>query len=141
MDGPWGMIPGGAFRGTETGRPCVALVATGATALAEIELEVRTPTPRSMTIWNVVLDESMYVPADFLTPFKRWPHHVEADSRVRVRADGQVYRCAAVRVTDPDQIEALRRAIAAKYAIEPDGWASRAEVWWFELGPAPEQGS
>ncbi len=137
MDGPWAMIPGGAFLTGVPERSCSELPASRFADLAEVEVEVRAPQPRSITTWNVVVGGSVYLPADFLTPIKRWPHQVLADPRVRVRVHGQIYRCHAVRVTDTERVETLRRAIATKYAIEPDGWASRAQVWWFELRPAP----
>jgi hypothetical protein len=137
MDGPWGMIPGGPFAESEPELACGKLRAIPSAVLTELELEVRAPRPRSITTWSVVVDRSVYVPADFLTPLKRWPHQVLADPRIRVRVGGQIYRCHAERVTQPDRISKLRRAISAKYAIEPDGWASRARVWWFELLPVP----
>ncbi len=135
MDGPWGMIPGGPFKTSEPDLPCDRQSPIHSVDLAELEVEVHATDPRTITTWNVVLDEALYLPADFLTPIKRWPQQVVEDPLVRVRAAGQVYRCAAVRVTEAGRVEALRAAIAAKYAIDPDGWASRATVWWFELRP------
>jgi hypothetical protein len=135
MDGPWGMIPGGRFATGGPDLPCRKLSALDLADVVEVEVEVRAPEPRTITTWNVVVDGSVYIPADFLTPLKRWPHQLVADPRLRIRALGQIYHCQAARVTRAEQIEVLRHAIAAKYAIEPDGWASRTEVWWFELRP------
>ncbi|MEZ4334571.1 MAG: hypothetical protein R3F35_22680 [Myxococcota bacterium] len=131
-DGPWGPIPGGRLHGRE--RPCPIEAAPFA-AVHAVELEVSPDRPRSVRIWSVVVDDRLFVPGDFLTPMKRWPAQVVADPRVRIRIDGQLYRCRARRVTDPATVEALRRETARKYRIEPDGWAARSEVWWFELGP------
>jgi len=126
--GPWGPIPGGALSGPEiacgTGFP---------TDLREIEVEVRPEDPYSVTTWNVVLDGTLYIPADFLNPVKRWPGFVDADERIRLRVDGLVHRCRAVRVTDADLVGRLRAAIAAKYDIAPDGIAARTEVWWYRV--------
>jgi len=138
MDGPWGMIPGGPFVTREPDRPCNELSGVQVSAQDEIEVEVHSADPRTITTWNVLLDGTLYLPADFLTPIKRWPRQVLADPLVRVRSEAKVYRCWAIRVTDEQRIEALRRAIAAKYEIDPDGWASRATVWWFELRPVDE---
>ena len=133
LDGPWGMLPGGAFRGAETDcrRDWSDLA-----DLVELELELRPEAPRSITIWSVVLEGVLYLPADFLTGIKRWPHQLAADPRIRVRAAGAIHRCRADRVTDSERIAALRRAIAAKYAIDPEGWAASVDVWWFRVGPA-----
>ena len=55
------------------------------------------------------------------------------DPRVVVRVEGTLYRGRVVRVTDPRQIEALRRSVAAKYGVAEDGWAARQEVWFFRV--------
>ena len=134
-DGPVGPLPGGRLRGEDA--PC-AVDWRGRDAEREVELEVSPDAPRSVRIWNVVEDGRLFVPGDFLTPAKRWPHQVMADPRVRLRIAGELFRCEARRVTDPAQIDALRREAARKYALAPDGWAARSEVWWFELLPRAE---
>jgi hypothetical protein len=131
-DGPVGPIPGGALRGEAKNCP------TAWTAFAterEVEFEVSPSRPRSVRIWNVVLEGRLYVPGDFLTPIKTWPHRVVADPRVKLRIAGQLFRCRALRVEDAATIEALRREAARKYDLEPDGWAARSEVWWFAIEP------
>ena len=132
LDGPWGMLPGGRLEGAA--EPC----RSGWDAIAdlpEIEVEVRPAAPRSVTTWSVVHDGALFVPADFLTPWKRWPHQVLEDDRVRLRAGGRIFECRAERVEDADLIERLRSAIAAKYDIDPDGRAAEVEVWWFRVRP------
>jgi hypothetical protein len=133
LDGPWGMIPGGAFRGE--GRPCGEAPWERLASVREVELEVRPSRPRSITTWNVVRGNELYVPADFLTPWKRWPHQVVADGSVRVRVGGDIFECHAERVLDPERIAELRLAAMAKYDLDPGGRAARTEVWWFRLGP------
>jgi hypothetical protein len=131
-DGPIGPLPGGRLRGEE--EPCPGDW-TAFASEREVELEVSPDSPRSVRIWNVVQDGRLFVPGDFLTPIKRWPHQVVVDPRVRVRIAGELYRCTARRVSDSTLIDSLRRETARKYALEPDGWAARSEVWWFELVP------
>lgn len=131
-DGPIGPIPGGRLRGEEN--PCLGDW-TAFASEREVELEVSPDAPRSVRIWSVVHDRRLFVPGDFLTPIKRWPHQVGVDPRVRVRIAGELFRCDARRIRDAPLIETLRRGAGRKYALEPDGWAARSEVWWFELVP------
>lgn len=130
LDGPWGMVPGGPFHGRDESCPRDFSFAA---ETAEIEVEVASG--RSMTIWSVVRHGTLYLSADFLTPWKGWPHTLAADPRLRLRLDGRVFRCRAERVDDPETIDALRREAARKYDLEPDGWAARVEVWWFRVAP------
>jgi len=133
LDGPWGMLPGGRFHGE--GLPCTHERLRALADSTEVEIEARPDRPRSMTTWSVVVDGSLYVPADFLTPWKRWPYHVLEDPRIRLRAAGGILDCRAERVEDAARIEQLRRAIAGKYELKPDSRAASIEVWWFQLGP------
>lgn len=133
MDGPWGMLPGGAFRGAET--DCPVDWSDQADAV-ELEIEVRPDAPRSMTIWSAVDQGELFLAADFLTPFKFWPHQLLADGRVRIRTGEGMFACRATRDTDPVRIERVRATIAEKYGIAPDGWVAGAEVWWFRVAPS-----
>ena len=136
-DGPVGMFPGGRLRG-ESG-PCPGPGDWERfRETEESELEVRPARPRSVRTWNVVHDGVLHLPADFLTPIKRWPYQVQDDPNVRVRIDGETFACRAARVIDPGSVEALRLATGTKYGIEPDSRAARVEVWWFRLDPRDE---
>jgi hypothetical protein len=132
-DGPLGPIPGGALAGSEA--PCPKDGFGFARAVQEIQLEVRPDAPRSVTTWAIVEGDTLHVPADFFNPGKRWPLQADADPRVRVRIQGQVYACAAHRVRDEAAVARLRAAAAAKYDVDPESWASRQEVWWYRIGP------
>lgn len=135
LDGPWGWLPGGPFRGVS--EPCPAEGFAVFADVEELELEVRPASPRSITTWSVVRDGELFVPADFLTPWKRWPHQVVEDSRVRVRVLDRIYACRAERVSDAGLIGALREEAARKYGLDRDGLAARTEVWWFRISPRP----
>ncbi len=135
-DGPVGPLPGGQLAGPDAACPVDWRALAGE---REVELELKPEAPRSVRIWNVVVAGRLFVPGDFLTPIKRWPHQVLADPRVRIRIAGRIFNCEARRVEDPERIEALRAEAARKYALEPDGWAARSEVWWFELVPRPDE--
>lgn len=133
LDGPFGPWPGGRLRGSS--QPCEAADWSALTDFRELEIEVWPESPRSLTTWGVVHEGELFVPADFLTPWKRWPQQVTIDSRIRVRVDHSIFDCAAHRVTDTGRIEALRRAIASKYELSPHGRAAQVDVWWFAVGP------
>ena len=126
--GPLGPIPGGALSGVEVACP-TAFPAD----VRQIQIEVRPEDPHSVTTWNVVLEGTLFVPADFLNPVKRWPSYVEADERVRVRVGALVYTCRAIRVVDAERIDLLRAAAARKYDLDPDGAAASTEVWWYRI--------
>ena len=133
LDGPWGMVPGGRLEGPSVG--CEAARWDEFASTRELELEVRPSRPRSLTTWSVVHDGELFVPADFLTPWKRWPHQVLEDGRIRLRLGGEIYECRAERVADEERIGRLRRAIAEKYALQADGRAATIDVWWFRIRP------
>jgi len=131
-DGPLGPLPGGALvRGAlvENGPPRWEAAGIGQT----IELEVRPRAPWSITTWAVLYAGDLYVAADFLNPWKRWPDFVLQEPAVVVRAAGRRYRCSAMRIEDPALIAALRRAFAEKYALSPEGLAAHSTVWFFRL--------
>jgi hypothetical protein len=128
------MFPGGAF--DSKSEPCLA---TGEwerfAGEVESELEVRPSRPRSVRTWNVVHDGALYVPADFLTPVKRWPYQVLENSNVRVRIGGETFSCRATRIEEPAVVAAIRERVGRKYELDPDGRPARVEVWWFRLDP------
>ena len=131
--GPLGMIPGGRLVGP------IAADQNPDWSFTErvrtIAVEVDPNDPLAVTTWVFTLDGALYVAADFFNPFKQWPHRALADPRVRLRIDGQIYERLAVRVTDPVLIERLRRAVADKYDVAPDGLAARVPVWFFRMDP------
>jgi hypothetical protein len=127
--GPIGPIPGRALRGE--------VAAESSPELADIEselevaIEVRGARPRSVTTWMVVHGGELYIPADFMLPFKQWPDTVLEDERIVIRIRGLLYPARAVRVTVPQLVMELRRVVAQKYDVDPQGLAARSEVWFF----------
>ena len=133
LDGSWGMVPGGRFEGPSM--PCGKARWEQFAAVRELEVEVRPGRPRSVTTWSVVREGELFVPADFLTPWKRWPYQVLDDSRIRIRVGAQIFECRAERVGDEELIGQLRLAAAAKYDLQLEGLAARTKVWWFRVRP------
>lgn len=86
----------------------------------EIALEVSgfLGLPHSVTIWCAQLDGTLFVGArDPET--KRWPAWVDEDPDVRLEIDDKLYAVRLTPENDPDTLERLKLAYAAKYAI-PD---------------------
>lgn len=136
LDGPLGMLPGGRLRGAS--QPCPASWDARAD-FRELEIELTPERPRSVRTWGIVQDGALFVPADFLTPWKRWPFQVQADPRVRIRLGedprGEIFECAATVTGEPLLVAALRAGIAAKYDIPTDGRAAQVRVIWFRIAP------
>ena len=133
-DGPIGPFPGG---------PLVAgdLVAgpepdwTFAAERSDIEIEVNPENPRSRTVWLIVDQGELFVPAGFASS-KTWPSEAAADGRVVVRVAGKRYARQATRVTDAARLEALRAGLGRKYGMTPRADGSD-DTWFFHMGPRP----
>lgn len=84
----------------------------------EIYIEVRTPylLPHSVTIVCATLDGQLYVGARNPTE-KRWVAYVDRDPDVRLEIGERVYERRLAPVDDPERVDAVFRAYAAKY-----GW-------------------
>lgn len=137
--GPLGPLPGGRLAGPEEACPGPEAGGFGfARGVREVEVEVRPDAPRSVTTWALVEDGTLFVPADWLTPWKTWPHLALEEPRVRVRIRGTVHACCAARVKDPGAIERLRQGAGAKYGLDPAGRAAQVQVWWFRIAPCEE---
>lgn len=134
MDGPIGPFPGG---------PLVAgdLVSgpypdwSFAAEIPSIEIEVNAADPRSRTVWLLVDQGELFVPAG-LASRKTWPSQAVADGRVVVRIAGKRYERQASRVTDPVRLDALRSALGRKYGVTPSQGGSD-DTWFFRLAPRP----
>jgi len=135
--GPLGPLPGGRLAGPEAACPAPAEGGFGfARGVRQVAVEVDPEDPRSVTTWALVQEDgALVVPADWLTPWKTWPHRALEDPRVRVRVEGTVHPCCATRVEAPQAVARLRRETAAKYDVDPEGRAAQVQVWWFRLAP------
>src|SRR5262245_1307407 len=132
MDGPIGPFPGGPLATGE--------LVTGpdpdwsfAAAIPSIELQVNPAHPLSRTVWVLVDQGDLFVPAGWASR-KRWPSEAMADGRVVVRIAGKRYQRQATRVTDPVRVDALRSALGRKYGVTPSPNGSD-DTWFFRLGP------
>ena len=133
-DGPIGPFPGGPLASGE--------LVTGpdpdwtfAAEIPSIELQVNPADPLTRTVWVLVDQGELFVPAG-LASRKNWPSQAVADGRVVIRVDGKRYERQASRVTDPVRIDALRSALGRKYGMTP-GPDGSDDTWFFRLAPRP----
>jgi hypothetical protein len=133
-DGPIGPFPGGPLASGE--------LVTGpdpdwsfAAEIPTIELQVNPAHPLTRTVWVLVDQGELFVPAG-LASRKTWPSQAVADGRVVIRVDGMRYERQASRVTDPVRIDALRSALGRKYGMTPSPDGSD-DTWFFRLAPRP----
>ena len=133
-DGPIGPFPGGPLVAGElvSGPEPDWSFAAG---LPDFEIEVGAEHPRSRTVWLLVDQGELFVPAGFAS-HKTWPAEALADPRVVVRVGGKRYAREATRVTDPARIERLRNALGRKYGMRPKADASD-DTWFFQMEPRP----
>jgi len=134
LDGPLGPFPGGPLITGELVSgpdPDWSFVAE----ISSIELEVNAAKTLSRTVWVLVDQGELVVPAGFASR-KTWPSQAMADGRVVVRVAGKRYARQATRVTDPVRLDALRSALGRKYGVTvgPDG---SDDTWFFRLAPRP----
>lgn len=95
----------------------------------EIFVEVATPyfLPHSVTIWCAQLHGQLYIGARD-PDTKNWPGWLAADRDIRLKIGPHVYPVRAIDVPDEDTLDAIRRAYAEKYDLDPD--AKRDVRYW-----------
>lgn len=133
-DGPIGPFPGGPL---DSGELVIGPDPdwSFAAAIPSIELQVNPAHPLSRTVWVLVDQGELFVPAG-LASRKTWPSQAVADGRVVIRIAGKRYERQASRVTDPVRLDALRSALGRKYGMTPSADGSD-DTWFFRLAPRP----
>jgi hypothetical protein len=145
--GPWGpqrMLAGGPYLGSASEERVDDWTFTDDEML--IGIETRGAWFRhSVTILCVSANRNLYVMARH-APTKRWVQDVGRDPRVRLGIGDKLYAGRAVRVTDPDEADAVARGFLRKYVgidaphahalfgAVPSG-DDRAEVWAWRIDP------
>ncbi len=132
---PWGPISGGRLEGSLVTEPVADWSFTN--SRQTVELETRLEDPYSVTVWCVAHGDALYVPSRHAAK-KSWVQHVLAEPQVRVRVGERIYAGSMIRVTDPDEIEAVVPALVAKYELDPPGESEDDEVWLFRIRSSAE---
>ncbi len=126
--GPLGPFPGMAFEGAPSEVPLEeALPFEG----DEIELQIPTDPPYTITTHAFEIDGSFYVGADFVFPFKRWVYIVQEDPEVLVRIGGRLFRRRAVFIQDRQESRRLLEELSRQRGHDPDDWLT--DVWFFRM--------
>ncbi len=112
---PLGPIPGGALDGDIVPWPENW---QHAEECENVLLQTNPDAPYSVTIWGVGIGQDFYVGASKRS--HQWARYVEADPRVILEVDGQLYRALAMRVTDPATTQQVAEHFVAKYDIDRD---------------------
>jgi hypothetical protein len=135
--GPVGPFAGGELSGELAAAP---LDLASLEQTTQVQLETNPAAPHSVNTWIGVADGAVYVPTSMirgpLSPAEReWVKNVQADPRVRLRAEGALHELLAVRVEDRAQYAAARAALEAKYELAADDMDPAREIWLFRLEP------
>lgn len=125
---PFVLLPGGALEGATSPLPASWAFTD---EVDTIQLETRPDEPYSVNIWVIALDAHLYVHAG--ASRSAWIENMEADPRVRLRAEGKIYELAAARVTDQTEFTRFADAYEKKYDRRPRN-ENIGEVYLFRLG-------
>ena len=112
--GPFLLLPGGALEGE------VAPVPDdwGFTdQISTVQIETRPEDPYSVNIWITAAGGALYLHAG--ANRATWVEHLEADPRLRVRVEDEIFELAATRVTGEDEYATFASAYEAKYGVRP----------------------
>ena len=117
-------IPGGQLAGPEGEAP-----AQWSQVPDTFQLETRPAEPYSINIWGVAMGGDLYVATS--PEGANWTPYIEADPRVRVRFDEEVYPLRAVLVDDADEHARVMAVYEEKYGIGTD-WVATSMMFRLE---------
>ncbi len=123
--GPLGPIPGPKLSGAAVEEPVVQW--SFVDAIQTIQVETRPEAPYSVNTWVTRAGKRIY--AFSSSEDKTWVRNILEDSRVRIRVDGRVHPCSAVRVTDLEEKRAFLLQMRVKYG---DHFEFDLQAWEFQ---------
>lgn len=122
------VFPGGELSGTERPLPADWEFTRD---FQTIQLEARPSDPYSVNVWGVAANRKFYVASD--GGESRWARVIEADPRVRLRIGDDIFKLAAKRAVDPDELEDVIDAYIEKYGGDRERSFVR-DAWVYRLG-------
>lgn len=139
-DGPWGVVPGGAF--SESAQPAPQDWSF-TKDLDTVEFQLIDPVS-SRTSWIMEHNNRVFIPSGYMNStvgklWKHWPMHAEINGTALLRINGEVYRVTLKRTKNPELLRPVMGELARKYmSAQPplDTMLDEVEnnnLWVFEL--------
>ena len=139
-DGPWGVVPGGAF--SESAQPAPQDWSF-TKDLDTVEFQLIDPVS-SRTSWIMEHNNRVFIPSGYMNStvgklWKHWPMHAEINGTALLRINGEVYRVTLKRTKNPELLRPVMGELARKYmSAQPplDTMLDEDEnnnLWVFEL--------
>ena len=128
--GPLVMIPGGQLSGTAKPAPDSWAFTD---AVDVVQLETRPDDPYSVNVWTIATGDHLYVVAGYGDE-TTWARHIEADPRIRLKVEDDVYELRAERTDDDAEIDSFLEAAIAKYDFELEE-GQREQAILYRLSP------
>jgi|TARA_B100000809_G_C14957028_1_gene465979 hypothetical protein len=139
-DGPWGVVPGGAF--SESAKP-TPQDWSFTKNLDTVEFQLIDPVS-SRTSWIMEHDNRAFIPSGYMNStvgklWKHWPIYAEKNGTALLRIDGEVYTVTLQRTKNPELLRPVMSELARKYiSVEPPldsmlDEVSSNNLWVFEL--------
>jgi hypothetical protein len=139
-DGPWGVVPGGAF--SESAQPAPQDWSF-TKDLDTVEFQLIDPVS-SRTSWIMEHNNRVFIPSGYMNStvgkvWKHWPMHAEKNGTALLRIDGKAYRVTLERTKNPELLRPVMGELARKYmSAQPPLDTMLNEVqsnnlWVFEL--------
>ena len=138
MEGYLGLVPGGPFRSGETAPGPADWGFLQDRQL--IEFQTMQP-PRSRTVWLGVHEGRLFLVSGYMTTrwgrlWKQWPHHLQADDRIIIRADGRLYEQRLQRIEGGPLVMPVMNEYSRKYPVPrvtDDSPVTSGSVWMYEV--------
>jgi hypothetical protein len=139
-DGPWGVVPGGAF--SESAQPAPQDWSF-TKDLDTVEFQLIDPVS-SRTSWIMEHNNRVFIPSGYMNStvgkvWKHWPMHAEKNGTALLRIDGKAYRVTLERTKNPELLRPVMGELARKYmSAQPplDTMLNELQsnnLWVFEL--------
>ena len=97
-------------------------------AVDTVQIETDPEDPYSVNVWTVGIGADVYVATG--GDGTNWTECIDADPRVRLRANSTIYPLKASAVTDMDERRRVAEAYLSKYDVDDDeGWVDTGRIY------------
>ncbi len=137
-DGPLEIFAGGPFKtGTLSTSP-----SSWSFLKDRYSIEFQTMEPaQSRTVWLATYEQRLFIVSGYMTTnygaiWKQWPHYLEADDRVILRIDGNLYQQRLRRVMSGPEVVPVLNEFSRKYGdgeAAGDQAVATGYTWMYEV--------